>query len=301
MTACRFENQVAVVTGGGGGLGRAYAVELASRGANVVVNDSGSTTEGDGSDNTPADAVAAEITAAGGVALADHHNVARSEEAEAVIATAERAFGGVHIIVHNAGIVRRADFPEMIGPTLTNVLDVNLLSAFHIVRAAWTRLVGQGFGRIVLTSSGGGLFGSVRSGNYAAAKLGIIGLAQSLAAEGEAHGVTTNVIVPIAKTRLATTLPIDVIGRLDPNQVAPVVGWLVHRDCTVNGEVFSAAGGRVNRICIAVNEGFLDDQLSIEAVRDAFDRIRDMTGAIVVENSAQALALRLPPVGASHE
>lgn len=290
--ALRFDQRVVIVTGAGRGLGRAYALEFAARGARVVVNDVGCDTAGAGSDGAVASSVVNEIASQGGIAVADTHSV--TTQADGIVATALEAFGRVDVIVHNAGVVHRCDFEAMVGPVLDEVLGVSLLGAFGICRAAWPHLVRQRYGRIVITSSGAGLFGGARSGNYAAAKMGCIGLALSLAAEGAEYGIHTNVIVPIAKTRLATTLPRHVIDRLRPELVAPVVSWLAHEECPANGEIYSAAGGRVNRVAIAINEGADFGTLDAEAVRDKFEAIRDLSGARPVATSAEALTLRLP-------
>lgn len=291
--ALRFDHRVAIVTGAGRGLGRAYALDLAARGARVVVNDVDSGTDGATTgDAAVAEQVVAEIESHDGIAVADSNSVVTG--GDAVVATALEAFGRVDIVVHNAGVVSRTSFENMAGPVLDDVLGVSLLGAFNISRAAWPHLVRQGYGRIVITSSGAGLFGGAQSGNYAAAKMGSIGLALSLAAEGAEHGIHTNVIVPIAKTRLATTLPPHIIERLRPEFVAPVVTWLAHEDCPANGEIYSAAGGRVNRVAIAINTGIQSDNLDAETVRDSFDEIRRLDDAQPVTNSPQALELRLP-------
>jgi NAD(P)-dependent dehydrogenase (short-subunit alcohol dehydrogenase family) len=293
--SCRFDGRVALVTGAGRGIGRAYALELARRGASVVVNDRGGPTDGDGaSDSGPAHDVVNEIITTGGRALADTGDVADAADTDRMVAAAIDNFGSIDIVIHNAGIVRRADFVDMTGQVLDDVLATSLTGGFNVVRSAWPYLLKQQYGRVVLTSSGGGLFGGARSGNYAAAKMGLIGLALSLAAEGQEHGIHTNVIVPVAKTRLATTLPKNVIERLTPEQVAPVVAWLCHEDCPANGEIYSAAGGRVNRVGIAIGAGVTLDHASVESVRDAFEDIRSMHSATAVLDSPSALSIRLP-------
>lgn len=290
-----YDDQVVVVTGAGRGLGRAYAHEFARHGAKVVVNDLGNRSDGTGPpDRLIASAVVEEIRAAGGDAVADGNDVATESGAAALIETAVQHYGTVHAVVHNAGVVRRADFADMAGPTLNDVLGVGLMGAFHVARAAWPLMTRQVYGRIVLTGSGAGLFGAARSANYAAARMGIVGLALSLAGEGRAHGIQANVIVPIAQTRLATTLPAHVIDRLTPEQVAPVVAWLAHRECAATGEIYSAAGGRVNRVVLGVTPGLDFADISLEAVRDRFAEISSLDDVRTVPTSPDALKLRLP-------
>lgn len=295
----RFDGVVVLITGGGRGLGRAYAVELARRGARVVVNDLGIGPDGTGNeDASPAEAVVDDIRRAGGTAVADARDISNRDGAQGAVASAVDTWGRLDAVVHNAGFVRRAPIDRMPEDSLEDVIDVGLMGAFHLAGAAWPHLTSSGRGRIVLTASGAGLFGAAESSNYAAAKMGSIGLALSLAQEGAPRGINTNVIVPIAQTRLASVLPSDVIEQLGPEQVAPVVAWLCHPECRVNGEIFSAAGGAINRIALAVTSGVRLAQVSVEHVRDSLGEVRSLDDARVVGSSAEALALRLPPRGA---
>src|ERR1700754_2681291 len=203
MSDLRFDGRVAVVTGGGRGLGRSYALLLASRGAKVVVNDQGGSLSGGGADATPADDVVSEILAAGGEAVASTDSVSTAAGGAAIIDTARERYGRVDILIHNAGIVRRASLREMTYDDFEAVVDVHLRGAFHVVRPAFPLMCDAGYGRIVLTSSIGGLYGNHDVANYAVAKAGVIGLSNVAAIEGAAHGVTSNVIVPAAVTRMA--------------------------------------------------------------------------------------------------
>ena len=201
MADLRFDGRVAVVTGGGRGLGRAYALLLASQGAKVVVNDPGGSLAGDGTDARPAEEVVREITAAGGEAVASTDSVATPAGGKAIIDAALDRYGRIDILIHNAGNVRRASLKEMTYDDFDAVLDVHLRGAFHVVRPAFPLMCDAGYGRIVLTSSIGGLYGNHDVANYAVAKAGVIGLSNVAAIEGAAHGVKSNVIVPAAVTQ----------------------------------------------------------------------------------------------------
>ena len=281
MSDSRFDDRVAVVTGGGRGLGRAYALLLASQGAKVVVNDSGVSLAGDGSDIGPAEEVAREIMAAGGDAVASTDSVATPGGGEAIIDTALDRYGRIDILVHNAGIVRRGSLKEMTYDDFDAVLDVHLRGAFHVVRPAFPVMCEAGYGRIVLTSSIGGLYGNHEVANYAAAKAGIIGLSNVVALEGEAHGVKSNVIVPGAVTRMAAGLDTSAYPPMDPELVAPAVGWLAHESCSITGEILVAIAGRIARVVVAETPGVYQPSWSIGQVGDNIDAIRDAADPIV--------------------
>lgn len=231
MSELRFDNRVAVVTGAGRGLGREYALLLAARGAKVVVNDAGGSLEGEGVDAGPAEHVVSEIIAAGGEAIACSASVATREGGEAIVKTALEHFGGIDILIHNAGNVRRGSLKEMTYDDFDAVLDVHLRGAFNVVRPAFPVMCGAGYGRIVLTSSIGGLYGNHGVANYAVAKAGVIGLSNVAALEGAADGVTCNVIVPAAVTRMAAGIDTSAYPPMGSELVAPVVGWLAHESC----------------------------------------------------------------------
>ncbi|CAN5169972.1 SDR family NAD(P)-dependent oxidoreductase [soil metagenome] len=277
----RFADRVAVVTGAGRGLGREYAILLASRGARVIVNDIGGNLTGDGSDTGPADEVVEEIRAAGGTAVASTASVATPEGGAAIVQAAVANFGGIDIVVHNAGNVRRAPLSEMSYDEFSSVLDVHLRGAFHIVRPAFPLMQAAGYGRIVLTSSIGGLYGNQDVGNYAAAKAGIIGLANVAALEGAASGVTCNVIVPAAVTRMAEGIDTSAYPPMGPELVAPAVGWLAHESCSINGEILIAIGGRIARAAFAESPGVYRPSWSVEDVGEQILAIRDMSDPII--------------------
>lgn len=277
----RFDDRVAVVTGAGRGLGRAYAQLLASRGAKVVVNDVGGGLDGEGVDAHPAERVAGEITAAGGEAVASCASVAIREGGESIIQTALEHYGRIDILVHNAGNVRRGSLKEMSYEDFDAVLDVHLRGAFHLVRPAFPLMCEAGYGRIVLTSSIGGLYGNHNVANYAAAKAGVIGLSNVAALEGAVEGVQCNVIVPAAVTRMAEGIDTSAYPPMGPELVAPVVGWLAHESCSVTGEVFIALAGRVARAVIAESPGVCRASWTIEDVGEHLDAIRYVEAPLI--------------------
>ena len=255
MPELRFDDRVAVVTGAGRGLGRSYALLLASRGAKVVVNDPGGSLTGDGVDAGPAEQVVAEITAAGGEAVACTESVATADGGRAIVEAALDHFGRIDILIHNAGNVRRASLKEMSHEDFDAVVDVHLRGAFNVVRPAFPVMCEAGYGRIVLTSSIGGLYGNHDVANYAVAKAGVIGLSNVAALEGAADGVKCNVIVPAAVTRMAEGLDTSAYPPMGPELVAPVVGWLCHETCSITGEMLVAIAGRVARAVVAEAPG----------------------------------------------
>ncbi|MGV0793159.1 SDR family NAD(P)-dependent oxidoreductase [Mycolicibacterium sp. XJ1819] len=277
----RFDDRVAVVTGAGRGLGRSYALLLASRGAKVVVNDPGGGLAGDGVNATPADEVVREITTAGGQAVASVDSVATPQGGQAIVDTALERFGRIDIVVHNAGIVRYASLKEMTYDDFEAVLDVHLRGAFHVVRPAFPVMCDAGYGRIVLTSSIGGLYGNHRVANYAVAKAGVIGLSNVAAMEGAEHGVKSNVIVPAAVTRMAEGIDTSAYPPMGPELVAPAVGWLAHESCSVTGEVLIALAGRIARAVVAESPGVYRPSWSIEEVGEHLAAIRDMSEPLV--------------------
>ncbi len=281
MPDLRFDGRVAVVTGGGRGLGRSYALLLAARGAKVVVNDIGGSLDGGGVDAGPAEQVVAEITAAGGEAVACSASVATREGGEAVIATALEHYGGIDILVHNAGNVRSGSLKEMSYEDFDAVLDVHLRGAFNVVRPAFPLMCDAGYGRIVLTSSIGGLYGNHGVANYAAAKAGVIGLSNVAALEGAAQGVQCNVIVPAAVTRMAEGIDTSAYPPMGSELVAPVVGWLAHESCSVTGEMFIALAGRVARAVIAESPGVCRPSWTIEDVGEHLDAIRYVDAPLI--------------------
>jgi NAD(P)-dependent dehydrogenase (short-subunit alcohol dehydrogenase family) len=281
MPELRFDERVAVVTGAGRGLGRAYALLLASRGARVIVNDPGADLAGAGVDPGPVDEVVRQISAAGGEALACTESVATAAGGNAIIDAALEHYGRVDIVVHNAGNVRRGSLREMSYEDFDAVIDVHLRGAFHIVRPAFARMCDAQYGRVVLTSSIGGLYGNRGVANYAAAKAGVIGLSNVVALEGAESGVKCNVIVPAAVTRMAEGLDVSAYPPMGPELVAPVVGWLAHESCSITGEMLVCVAGRVARAVVAETRGVYRPSWSIEDVGSQMDKIRNPASALI--------------------
>jgi len=271
----RFDDRVAVITGAGRGLGRSYALLLAARGAKVVVNDLGSSLQGQGVDANPAADVVREIEKAGGEAVASTASVATAEGGQAIIETALERYGRVDIVIHNAGNVRRGSLKELSYEDFDAVLDVHLRGAFHVVRPAFPHMCKAGYGRVVLTSSIGGLYGNHLVANYSAAKAGLVGLSHVVALEGAAEGVKSNVIVPAAVTRMAEGLDTSQYPPMDPELVAPIVGYLSHDSCAVSGELYISIAGRIARAYVAETQGVYRPSWSVEDVSEQLGAIRE--------------------------
>ncbi len=282
MSGYRFDERVAVVTGAGRGIGRAYARLLAERGARVVVNDLGASTGGSGSDAGPASEAVDEIVAAGGTAVADTHDVSTVEGASALVATAIERFGRIDALVNNAGIVRWAGMPEVDADNLARHLAVHVGGSFNTARAAWPHMVEQGYGRIVNTTSAG-LFGLPNNTSYATAKGAVIGLTRSLTVAGAAHDIRVNCIAPGAMTRMAGPGGEDASPEMSPDLVAPMVALLAHEECPVSGEIYAAGFGRFARIFIAMTPGYVHDgpAPTIEDVADNWAAINDDPGYVI--------------------
>lgn len=282
MSELRFDNRVAVVTGAARGLGRAYALLLASRGAKVVVNDTGGSKQGLGVDSSPADEVVREIKAAGGEAISCIESVATPEGGRSIVDAALDHYGGVDIVIHSAGNVRFGSLMEMTDEDFDAVLDVHLKGAFHIIKSAFPLMHKAGYGRIVLTSSIAGIYGDHQVANYAAAKAGTIGLANVVALEGAEKGIKCNVILPGAVTRMADDLETQHYPpSMAPETVAPAVAWLAHESCSISGEMLVSMGGRVARAFVAEARGVYRNEWSIEEIKNQIDTIRN-TDAIQV-------------------
>ena len=246
MAEITFDGRVAIVTGAGGGLGRTYALELAKRGAAVVVNDLGGSVNGEGGSDTAAQKVVDEIKAAGGDAAPSYDSVATPEGGEAIVQKAVDSFGKVDIVVNNAGILRDKSFAKMTLDDLHSVLDVHLKGAFYVSQPAFRIMKDNGYGRFVHTSSNSGIFGNFGQANYGAAKMGLVGLSNVLAIEGAKSNILSNVIAPVARTRMTEELMGDFAKVLDPEGVTPMVVFLASEEAAaINGQTIVLDGGGI--------------------------------------------------------
>jgi len=275
-----FEGRVAIVTGAGGGLGRCHALELARRGAKVVVNDLGGAMDGTGGSSEAAKKVVEEICAAGGAAIADGASVADVKGAKRMVGEAMNAWGRVDILINNAGILRDKSFSKMTMDDFRAVVDVHLMGAVICTREVWGIMREQGYGRIVMTTSPSGLYGNFGQTNYGAAKLALVGFMNSLKIEGAKYNVHTNAIAPVAATRMTESLmPADALKRLGPELVTPAVLFLASEQAP-NGVIMQAAGGRYSVACIVENPGVdLGADATVEEIADHYAQIANLTGA----------------------
>ncbi len=280
----RYDGRVAVITGAGGGLGKTYALELARRGAHVVVNDLGGSADGTGGGSSMADDVVKQITEAGGTAVANYDSVATPEGGEAIIQTAIDNFSKVDIVINNAGILRDASFAKLEPKNLEIVIDVHLKGAFYVSQPAFRVMKENGYGRFLFTASAAGLFGNFGQTNYGAAKMGLVGLSNVLAVEGAKYQIKSNVIAPIANTRLTKELLGPIADKLDPECVTPLSCFLVSETCELTHEIFSVGGGRFARIFVGLAPGWIagaDAKPSIEEVAAHMDQIRSTDDFII--------------------
>ena len=286
---------VALVTGAGGGLGRTYALELARRGASVVVNDLGVSVDGTGGATGPAQAVVDEIVAAGGRAVADTGSVAVAEGAEAMVRTAIAAFGRLDIVVNNAGIIRDEAMHKLTDDAWAAVTAVHLTGTMLVSRAAFRHMRERGYGRIVNTTSPAGLYGNFGQASYGAAKMGVVGLTRALSIEGAAKGVLVNAVAPGGMTRMTEGVMGSLGDTFDlrPELVAPVVAYLAHKNCELTGEVLSAAFGRVARVVIGSTPGYFSRDLTVEDIEAHLSEIMSDDGLTYPRNLNDEVALAL--------
>jgi NAD(P)-dependent dehydrogenase (short-subunit alcohol dehydrogenase family) len=282
-----FTGQVAVVTGAGRGLGRVYAIELARRGAAVVVNDLGGSMGGDGADTTVADQVVGEITAAGGTAVASHDSVDSPAAGQAIVRTAVDKFGRLDAVISNAGIFNSIPFDELTPDDWRRMLGVHLDGAFYLAQPAYRVMKDQGYGRFVLIASSAGMFGQHMEAHYAAAKAGLVGLTNVIALEGAPHGILANTVLPFGISRMVTETLGDpkaleengFFKAVRPELVAPIVVYLASRACDFSHQNFSACAGRFARVFVGLGEGWLADPESNPTADDIATHLAEVTAA----------------------
>lgn len=300
----RFDGRVAVVTGAGRGIGRAHAHALAARGARVVVNDLGGTLAGGGNDPGPAETVAREIADAGGDAVASTADVTSEDGAKSIVQTALTTFGGVDVIVANAGNLAMDEMPSLGVEQLARHLNVHIIGSFNVTRAAWPHMAAKGYGRVVLTTSAG-LFGGPFLISYSTAKGGVMSLGRSLALAGSESGIKVNLLAPVADTRMVTDPELRARSnipplaedapanpRRSPEQVSPMMVVLAHESCPVNGEILSAGLGRFSRIVTGETRGVIDADLSAEGILERWPEIVDETGYVSHIATKDAITFR---------
>lgn len=286
MSDSRLKGRVAVVTGAGGGLGRSHALQFARLGAQVVVNDVADPIR-----------VVDEITALGGSATANSDGVDTAEGGSSLVAAAMETYGRVDIVVNNAGILRDKSFGKLDPDLVRDVLAVHLEGAFNVTRAAWPHLVGQGWGRIIMTTSGSGLYGNFGQANYGAAKMGLVGLMRVLAIEGARSGIQVNAIAPLARSRMTEgLLPEETLEQLSPEWVSPLVAWLASEECADSGHIYSVAGGYYARVAVVEGPGVRFDHVpgigEFADLRDRLVAIEPFTEPMSLEDQIALAAKR---------
>jgi NAD(P)-dependent dehydrogenase (short-subunit alcohol dehydrogenase family) len=291
-----FVGRVAVVTGAGGGIGRAHALALAARGAQVVVNDRGVSLDGAALSSSPGGAVVEEIVQAGGAAVLNTDSVTEEAGAAAIVDAALTSFGRIDIVVNNAGIFHYADVQGLSLERFKDMLDVHVLGPFLVARAAWPTFLHQGYGRVLNTCSSAGLFGLGAGVHYSAAKAAVVGLTRSLALEGADHGIQVNAVAPGASTRssqdaLSGPFLEWFSSYFTPESVAALATWLVHESCPDTGQIYAAQGGRVARVVIAEGPGHFSLGLTPESVRDHQSDLAREEDAVVLRGMEDELAL----------
>ena len=299
--AMRFDGKVAIVTGAGGGLGREHALALAARGAKVVVNDLGVARDGEGSSMSPAQAVVAEIEAAGGEAMANGASVTDFEAVKAMVAETTARWGSVDILVNNAGVLRDKSFAKMEIDDFRFVMDVHVMGAVNCTKAVWDGMRERNYGRIVMTTSSSGLYGNFGQANYGAAKMALVGFMQTLAIEGAKNDIRVNCLAPTAHTRmtedLGARLPLEALG---PELVSPGLLYLVSQDAPTRCILAAGAGG-FERAYVTLTQGVrIVGEDAPEQVEARFEAVSDRTGEIVPEMGAAQGMIELTKAQKAH-
>jgi NAD(P)-dependent dehydrogenase (short-subunit alcohol dehydrogenase family) len=292
MSEISFDDRVAVITGAGGGLGRTYALEFARRGGKVVVNDLGGAADGSGAGTSMADQVVKEITEAGGTAVANYDSVATPEGGEGIIQTALDNFGQVDIVVNNAGILRDKSFAKLSPAELEIVLDVHLKGAFFVSQPAFRAMKERNYGRFVHTSSAAGIMGNFGQTNYGAAKMGMVGLSNVLAVEGAKNNIKSNVIAPIARTRMTEDLLGPMAEHVTPECVTPLTVYLCSEQCEETHAIYSVGGGRYARIFIGMGQGWIKgpgQPATVEEIAEHWDAIHSTEGFTIPASIADEM------------
>jgi NAD(P)-dependent dehydrogenase (short-subunit alcohol dehydrogenase family) len=293
-SAIRLDGRVAIVTGAGGGLGRSHAIELARRGARVVVNDLGSGTDGAGHSGGPADETVDLICRDGGQAVANYDSVASPEGGQAIIDTALNSFGSVDIVINNAGFLRDRTFAKLSADDIAATVGVHLLGAFNVTQPAFRVMKEKNFGRIVHTSSAAGIFGNLGQANYGAAKMGLLGLSNVVAIEGARYNIMSNVVAPVAKSRLVGDMLGEFGEQLHFSSVSAVVVALCADTSTITHAVYSVAGRRLARIFVGLTPGWTADRIqdiTAEAVVEHLPEVFDENGYSVPNSFADEMEL----------
>jgi NAD(P)-dependent dehydrogenase (short-subunit alcohol dehydrogenase family) len=278
MSQIKLDGRAAIITGAGAGIGRSHALELGKRGAMVVVNDLGAGLDGSGNSTSAADMVVDEIRKAGGKAAANYDSVATMQGAENMVKTAVDNFGRLDIVVNNAGIVRDKGFAKMMEEDWDAVQSVHLKGSFNVTRAAWPVMKSNNFGRVIFTSSGVGLYGNFGQANYAAAKMGMIGLMNTLRIEGAKNNILLNAIAPNAASRMTQNImPPPIFERLKPDYISPLVAYLCSEQCKESGMIFNCMGGWYSRTAILCSDGVIlglgKNEVTAEEIMDNWDKI----------------------------
>ncbi|MBW2445195.1 MAG: SDR family NAD(P)-dependent oxidoreductase [Deltaproteobacteria bacterium] len=297
MSEIRFDDRVAIVTGAGGSLGKTYALDFAKRGAKVVVNDLGGALDGSGGGSAMADEVVKEITEAGGTAVANYDSVATPEGGEAIVKTAVDHFGKVDVVINNAGILRDKSFVKMSAEELEIVLDVHLKGAFFVSQPAFRIMKKNGYGRFVFTTSAAGIYGGFGQANYGAAKMGLVGLSNVLAVEGKKSNIRSNVISPLALSRLNEDITTSALAEhISPECVMPLVTYLASEACEQTHEIYSVGGGRFARIFLGLAPGYFAGKgakISAEEIQANIEQIRNPEGYTIATKISDEMKLIL--------